>query len=85
MLMLLSRYILRPRGTDIYGHNIRVVLVGAIVYHNLEAAVLRLRALPISRINIRANLVGLLRPYLILLMEASLVTLIILDRVVVSL
>lgn len=65
------------KGATIKGHDIRLVSVGTVV-------ALRLGTLRVSRIS-RISLVGPFRTHFRLPMEASLVTIVILARVMVSL
>lgn len=54
---------MRPKGKAIRGHNIKVVLVGTKVAHDLEGIVLRVGILCINLIRIRVSLVG---PFMLL-------------------
>lgn len=85
ILNLCRTCITRCKAAIITGRNIRIVLVGAVASHNLEVVVLRVCTLRVRLHSIRSSLIGLQILLFKLSMEASLVIVTTLARVVVIL
>lgn len=75
---------MRPLGAAIVGRNTSTILVGAIMDCGFEAEILRVGHFYIRLINIRVSIITPFMLYFILPINASIVTLIILARVLVN-
>lgn len=70
-----------PKAEAIKGYIIRVISLGTIVAHSSEVVVLRVGTLCVSYISIKVSLIGEFKLYFKLLMEARLVLMVIMSRV----